>query len=176
MSVLSGLSNVFVSVGAVLTTTLALGNQLVRASPQWASCCRRVVSCVHFSIAIRQSLQMFCDVLGPYLYCCWSLVPFWALFVAMSGFLMAVSCWRHRLQCIVIVRSFLRLLKLHTLAVRKLDLLRRGSYSVSRHVRPWIKLTLEYPFKYICLILPLYFNIAMSEFSEPLTYVSTAEL
>ena len=28
---------------------------------------------------------------GPYLYCCWSLMLFWALFVAMSGFLMVVS-------------------------------------------------------------------------------------
>ena len=34
----------------------------------------------------------------------------------------AVSWWRHRLQCIVIVRSFLRLLKLHKLVVGKLDL------------------------------------------------------
>ena len=42
--------------------------------------------------------------------------------MAMSGFLMAVSWWRYRLQCIVIVRSFLRLLKLHKLAVGKLDL------------------------------------------------------
>ena len=36
---------------------------------------------------------------------------------------MAVSWWRHRLQCIVIVLSFLRLL--HKLSVRKLDLSRR---------------------------------------------------
>ena len=42
--------------------------------------------------------------------------------MAMSGFLMAVSWWRHRLQCIVIVQSLLRLLKLHKLAIRKLDL------------------------------------------------------
>ena len=34
--------------------------------------------------------------------------------------LMAVSWWSHRLQCVVIVR----LLKLHKLAVRKLDLSR----------------------------------------------------
>ena len=39
---------------------------------------------------------------------------------------MAVSWWRHRLQCIVIVQSFLRLLKLHKLAVGKLDLSRGG--------------------------------------------------
>ena len=42
--------------------------------------------------------------------------------MAMSGFLMAISRWRHRLQCIVIVRSFLRLVKIHKLAVGKLDL------------------------------------------------------
>ena len=65
-------------------------------------------------------------VLGPYLYCFWSLVLLWALFVAMSRFLMGVSWWRHRLQCIVIVGSFLRLLKLHKLAVGKLDLSRGG--------------------------------------------------
>ena len=37
--------------------------------------------------------------------------------MAISGFLMAVSCWRHKLQCIVVVRSLLRLLELHKLAV-----------------------------------------------------------
>ena len=42
--------------------------------------------------------------------------------MAMSGFLMVVSWWRNRLQCIVIVRSFLRLLKLHKLAAGKLKL------------------------------------------------------
>ena len=55
--------------------------------------------------------------------------------MAMIGFLMAVSWWRHRLQRIVIVRSFLRLLKLHKLAVGKLDLARE-SYSASRCLRP----------------------------------------
>ena len=49
------------------------------------------------------------------------------------------------LQCIVIVRSFLRLLKLCKLAVCKAGL-SGGSHSVSRCVRKWIKLTLEYPF------------------------------
>ena len=42
--------------------------------------------------------------------------------MAKSGFLMAISCWRHRLQCIVIVWSLLRLLKLHKLTAGKLDL------------------------------------------------------
>ena len=46
--------------------------------------------------------------------------------MAMSGFLMEVSCWRHRLQCIVIVQSFLRLLKLHKLVVGKLVLSKEG--------------------------------------------------
>ena len=55
--------------------------------------------------------------------------------MAMSGFL----------QCIVILRSFLRLLNLHKLAVGKLDLL-RGVVIRSRCVRPWIKLMPEYPF------------------------------
>ena len=63
-------------------------------------------------------------------YRCWCLVLFWALFVAMSGFFKAVSWWRHsvlcKVQCIVIVQSFLKLLKLHKLAVKKFDLSRRG--------------------------------------------------
>ena len=58
-------------------------------------------------------------VLGLYLYCCWSLVLFWTLFVA---FWWRFLGWRHRLQCVVIMWSFLRLLKLHKLAVGKLDL------------------------------------------------------
>ena len=46
--------------------------------------------------------------------------------MAMIGFLMAVSCWRHRPQFIVIMRSFLKLLKLRKLAVGKTDLLMGG--------------------------------------------------
>ena len=38
-------------------------------------------------------------------------------------------------------------LTLGKLAICKLDLLRGGSYSVSRCVKPWIKFTPEYPFK-----------------------------
>ena len=68
--------------------------------------------------------------------------------MAMSGFLMAVSSWNHLLQCIVIVLSFLRLLKLRKLAVCKLDLSRGGSYSVLQCVRPWVKFTPEYPFNF----------------------------
>ena len=66
--------------------------------------------------------------------------------MAMSGFLIAFFCWRYRLQCIVIMQSLLRLLKLHKLAVRKLGLWGGGSYSVSRCVRPCIKFTPECPF------------------------------
>ena len=44
----------------------------------------------------------------------------------MTGFLKAVPWWRHRLQCIVIVQSFLCLPKLHKRAVGKLDLSRGG--------------------------------------------------
>ena len=56
--------------------------------------------------------------------------------MAMSGFLMAVSCWRHRLQCIVVMQSFLRLLKLHKLVVGKRYLSRGGltqCHGVSDH-------------------------------------------
>ena len=52
------------------------------------------------------------------------LLKFGAVLSIICGFLMAVSCWRHILQCIVIMRSFRKLLKLHKLAVCKLDLSR----------------------------------------------------
>ena len=51
------------------------------------------------------------------------------------------------MQRIVVMWLFLRMLKLRKLAVRELYLSRGGSHSVSRCVRPWIKFTLEYPFK-----------------------------
>ena len=98
---------------------IALGNRLIRSSPKRAP----------ISTEIRQS----CCLMPQ------SLVLFWALFVPMSGLLMAVSWWRHRLQCIVNARSFLRLLKLHKIAVRKLDLSRGVLLCVC--VRPWINFT-----------------------------------
>ena len=52
------------------------------------------------------------------------LLKFGAVLSVICGILMAVSCWRHILQCIVIVWSFLRLLKLRKLVVRKIDLSR----------------------------------------------------
>ena len=58
-------------------------------------------------------------VQGPYLYGCWSLVLFWALFVAFWWLFLSL---RHILQRNVIVQSFLRLLKLRKLALCKLDL------------------------------------------------------
>ena len=54
------------------------------------------------------------------------LLKFDAVLRIICGFLMAVSCWRCILQYIVIVRSFLRYLKLRKLAVCKLDLSREG--------------------------------------------------
>ena len=45
------------------------------------------------------------------------LLKFDAILSIICGFLMVVSCWRRILQCIVIVQSFLRLLKLRKLAV-----------------------------------------------------------
>ena len=54
------------------------------------------------------------------------LLKFGAVPSIICGFLMAVSCWRHILQCIVIVWSFQRLLKLCKQAVCKLDLSRGG--------------------------------------------------
>ena len=73
------------------------------------------------------------------------LLKFGAVLSIICGFLM-VYTWTHLLQCIVVVLSFLRLLKLRNLAVCKLYL-SRGVLLVSRCVRTWIKLTPEYPFK-----------------------------
>ena len=76
------------------------------------------------------------------------LLKFGAVLSIICGLLVAVYTWTHLLQCIVVVQSFLRMLKLRKLAVHKLCLPGGGgSYSVSRCVRTWIKLTPEYPFK-----------------------------
>ena len=53
------------------------------------------------------------------------LLKFGAVLSIICGFLMAIYTWIHLLQCVV-VRSFLRMLKLRKLAVRKLYLSRGG--------------------------------------------------
>ena len=55
------------------------------------------------------------------------LLKFGAVLSIICGFLMAFYTWTHLLQCIVFVRSFLRLLKLRKLGVCKLYLSRGGS-------------------------------------------------
>ena len=82
-------------------------------------------------------------VLGLYFYCSWSLVLFWALFAA---FWWRFLGWRHRLQCIFIVQPFLRLLKLHKLAVGKLDLLLIATQCHGM-IDHGLNLCREYPFK-----------------------------
>ena len=69
---------------------------------------------------------------------------FGAVLSIICGFLMVIYTWTHLQQCIVVERSFLRMLKLCKLE--------GGSYLMSRCVRPWIKLTLEYPFKIPVLV------------------------
>ena len=54
------------------------------------------------------------------------LLKFGAVLSIICGFLIAIYTWTHLLQCIVVERSFLRMLKLHKLAVRKLYLSRGG--------------------------------------------------
>ena len=46
------------------------------------------------------------------------LLKFGAVLSVICGFLMAIYTWIHLLQCIVVVQSFLRMLKLRKLAVR----------------------------------------------------------
>ena len=48
------------------------------------------------------------------------LLEFVIVLSIICGFLMVVYTWTHLLQCIVVVRSFLRMLNLCKLAVRKL--------------------------------------------------------
>ena len=48
------------------------------------------------------------------------LLKFGAVLSIICGFLMVIYTWTHLLQCIVVVRLFLRMLKLRKLAVRKL--------------------------------------------------------
>ena len=54
------------------------------------------------------------------------LLKFGAVLSIICGFLMAIYTWTHLLQCIVVVRSFLRMLKLRKLVVHKLYLSRGG--------------------------------------------------
>ena len=54
------------------------------------------------------------------------LLKFDAVLSIIYGFLMAIYTWTHLQQCNVIVWSFLRMLKLRKLAVRKLYLWRGG--------------------------------------------------
>ena len=58
-------------------------------------------------------------------------LKFGAVLNIICGFMMAVSCLRRILQCIVIVQSFLKLLKLRKLAACKLILSRGGSLGVT---------------------------------------------
>ena len=69
------------------------------------------------------------------------LLKFGAVLSINCGFLMAIYTWIHLQQHIVVVRSFLRMLKLHKLAVHKLYLSRGGrttcqgvlDYGLNRH-------------------------------------------
>ena len=80
------------------------------------------MSCVLFSVEIRLSWQMFDPELrAGTLFVL--LLKFGTVLSIICGFLIAISWWRRILQCIVTVRSFLRLLKLRKLAVGKLDFL-----------------------------------------------------
>ena len=54
------------------------------------------------------------------------LLKFGAVLSVICGFLMVIYTWTHLLPCIVVVRSFLRMLKLRKLAVRKLYFSRWG--------------------------------------------------
>ena len=93
--------------------------------PTTGSCCRRVVSCVHFSI--EKPVEVLClELCAATLFVL--LLKFGAVLNIICGFLIAVCWWRHITQCTIIVWSFLRLLKLRKLAVCKLDLL-RGSFT-----------------------------------------------
>ena len=58
------------------------------------------------------------------------LLKFGAVLSIICGFLMVIYTWTHLLHCVVVVRSFLRMLKLCELEVRKLYLSRGVVLSV----------------------------------------------
>ena len=70
-----------------------------------------------------------------------------AVLSIICGFLMAVSCWRCILQCVIIVRSFLRLLKLRKVEVCKLDLSRGGLTRCHSVLDHGLNLNRNIPFK-----------------------------
>ena len=94
--------------------------------PTTAGCCRRVVKlCSLYNSNPAKIAVVWClELCAATLFA--QLLKFGAVRSIICGFLMAVCCWRHRLQCVVIMQSFLRLLKLCKLAVCKLYLTRRG--------------------------------------------------
>ena len=104
----------------------ALGNRLA-GLPHNCTLLQKSGLCSLFSRNPAKLADIWCLNLMPLwwdpictfaeVWCCsehylWLWVAFWCQFLG----------WRHRLQCIVNMRSFLRLLKLHKLVVRKLDL------------------------------------------------------
>ena len=95
----------------------ALGDHRVRTSPTWKLMGGRVKICLKLH---NRNPAKLAEVRWPGL-CAETLfvllLKFGAVLSIICGFLVTVYIWIHLLQCIVVVRSFLRLIKLRKLAV-----------------------------------------------------------
>ena len=79
------------------------------------------------------------------------LLKFGAVLSIICGFSMAIYTWTHLLQRIVVVRSFLRMLKLRKLAVRKLYLSRGGRTLCQGVLEHGLNLHRNIPLSEVCL-------------------------
>ena len=73
------------------------------------------------------------------------LLKFGAVLSIICGFLMAVYTWTHLLQCVVVVQSFRRMLKLRKIAVFKLYLSRGGPIQCHGVLEPGLNLHRNIP-------------------------------
>ena len=84
----------------------ALGNRLVRTSPQQEAAAGELKSVFSFQLRNPAKLaECWClELCAETLFVL--LLKFGAVLSIICGFLMAVSCWRRILQCVVILPSF----------------------------------------------------------------------
>ena len=119
---------------SLLRDSTALGNQLTGLPHNKEA--SREVSFVSFPTNLATISNVWClEICAGTLFV--MLLKFGAVLSIICGFLMAVYTWTHLLQYIVVVRSFLRMLKLRKLAVCKLFSL--------RNERSWIWIACRSP-------------------------------
>ena len=80
------------------------------------------------------------------------LLKFGAVLIIICGFLNVIYTWTHLQQCIVVVRSFLRMLKLRKLVVRKRYLSRGGRTQCHGVLDYGFNLHRTIPLKAVCTV------------------------